>query len=414
MLLDTQENRSIVDMFRAAGILLVICFHVVIGLAVLLDGEGLAAYLKMMPNVFNIFWQALGSEIVFLFSGFLLSYLLLREFNRTGRIDIMQFYVRRLSRILPLYIVAVAGYSLARDYNAKDLVLNLLFVSETFSARTIVPVAWSLELLMQSYILLPFVALAFLKSGRPIALCLASIFASLAARYFAFAADPASYQTPIYAYINGTELPLTLERTYELLPYRATPFLIGFLLAYLVIHMDAKLRVLFGKPAVAFGFAAMSVCLIVASGFLPLHDRDSVLYSLTGDSFWLWFWTAQRCVFSAGICFLVLCLWYGRTALFTVARRFASWRLWQKVSAHIYAIYLGHPALLIPAAVITFRTTDRHSLAPVNILEVVVTIVIAAILSLMLALVLTRYIEMPAQDWIRSKFRRSGQQRSCE
>jgi peptidoglycan/LPS O-acetylase OafA/YrhL len=404
MLLDTQENRLIVDLFRALGILLVICFHVVIGVAVLVNGQDLAAFVQMMPGIFNIFWQALGSEIIFLFSGFLLSYLLIREYRRTGTIDVAQFYMRRLSRILPLYFVAIAGYSVARDYHFWDLVLNLLFVSTLFSARTIVPVGWSLELLMQSYLLLPFVALLFLRIGRPVALCVIAIIVLLAFRYFAFAADPVSYQTPIHAYFTGTDLSPTTEKTYEWLWYRATPFLTGFLLAYLVIDKDSGLRAVFGKTGAAFALFGLSVGLILGSGFLPVHNPDSLLYRVTGEHFWLWFWTVQRFVFSIGISLLVLCFWYGRTAVFSAARKFAGLKLWQQVSANIYAIYLGHPAVLIPAAAIAFRTADRTGLAPVHIAEVIATIVIATSFALMFAIVLTRYIEVPAQRWIRRRF----------
>lgn len=55
----------------------------------------------------------LGVDLFFVISGFLITTLLLRERDRTGRISLSGFYKRRTLRILPLYllvITAVGGY----------------------------------------------------------------------------------------------------------------------------------------------------------------------------------------------------------------------------------------------------------------------------------------------------------------
>ncbi|MFH0895727.1 MAG: acyltransferase [Bacteroidota bacterium] len=49
-----------------------------------------------------------GVDIFFLISGFLITYLLLREKDRFGKIHIGKFYVRRILRIWPLYFLAIA------------------------------------------------------------------------------------------------------------------------------------------------------------------------------------------------------------------------------------------------------------------------------------------------------------------
>ncbi len=48
-----------------------------------------------------------GVEFFFVLSGFLITYLLLKEINKTGTISIKQFYIRRVFRIWPLYFFII-------------------------------------------------------------------------------------------------------------------------------------------------------------------------------------------------------------------------------------------------------------------------------------------------------------------
>lgn len=407
MLLDDHDHRSIIDFMRAVGILLVICFHVVLGITTLLEPDQVPGYIAEIPRSLNIWWQAMGSEIIFLFSGFLLSYLLMRELVKTGRIDVRDFYLRRLSRIVPLYAVALALYALVRDFGVGELLLNLLFVSRLFDATTIVPVGWSLEVLVQSYVLLPFVVLFFIRSRSPVIFCLAAIVAFLALRYFAFALDPVSYSTPFYALFMGEDPTDTQQATYYLLHYRATPFLLGFLVAYLVIYRNALLEAAFRHRLVSLAVAVASVLVVAGSAFLPIHDPEGFIYAVASDRFWLYFWTLQRFVFSIGVCGIALVTWYGRSALVRAFVQMSGWRVWKSVSANIYSIYLFHPVFLIPGAAIGFRTVSKEGILPVHLGEVLVTIVAVATLSTLFGTLLTtRYLELPAQRWIRRRFSR--------
>lgn len=76
----------------------------------------------------------LGVILFFVLSGFLITYLLLEEENRTGTIVIRNFYLRRILRIWPLYFLLVALALLVLpnfpmfvlpDYDRADIYSNL-------------------------------------------------------------------------------------------------------------------------------------------------------------------------------------------------------------------------------------------------------------------------------------------------
>lgn len=405
MLLDNIESRSIVNGFRGLGIALVICFHVVVGVSTLLDAEALRQYIAALPDAMNIMWQALGSELVFLFSGFLLSYLLMREQLKTGRIDVYDFYIRRFSRIVPMYILALLVYSFVSDFSTIELVLNVLFISKLFDAETIIPVGWSLEVLVQYYVVLPWLLLALLRSGRPVLICVIGLVLCIGARYLALASDSASYQMLIYELIEGASTTETQDKLYYLIWYRFAPFLLGFLMAYLVVHDDAAVRRFFKLRARQVTALVMALVLIAVSGFLPIQDRGSVLYAIVDERFWLWFWTLQRFVFSVGICVLALCLWYGRMRLFVPIRWLVGSRVWEQLSTNIYGIYLFHPVFLIPAAVVGLRATRVENIGAIHALEILLIIVLTAVAATFLSQLLARFVEIPLQGRIRAWLR---------
>ena len=78
--------RSDIEGVRGLAVLIVVLFHA--GLAGLIGGF-------------------VGVDIFFVISGFLITGLLLREHERTGRIGLLQFYARRARRLLPAAIVVL-------------------------------------------------------------------------------------------------------------------------------------------------------------------------------------------------------------------------------------------------------------------------------------------------------------------
>lgn len=114
----------------------------------------------------------LGVRMFLVISGFLITYLLLREERATGRIDLRRFYARRALRILPVYfafllLLALVQVSTAFSQPgwlwAMDVTFTSNFVDLTFSPSGHL---WSIAVEEQFYLLWPIAIVMFGLAAR--------------------------------------------------------------------------------------------------------------------------------------------------------------------------------------------------------------------------------------------------------
>ena len=147
-----------------------------------LDGLRMVAVLTVILN--HVGYAAvpadLGVSIFFVLSGFLITWLLLKEKERTGAISLRSFYLRRLFRLLPAYYVFLAivltnyfGRSHGDVHPRTDIILpSLLYYANYFNAfhdhpPTPISHTWSLAVEEQFYLLWPLAFSFFIARGRP-------------------------------------------------------------------------------------------------------------------------------------------------------------------------------------------------------------------------------------------------------
>ncbi len=139
---------------------------------------------QKMPNYFTIpFIESVGHQGVALFfvlSGFLITYLLLAEYQKTHHIAVKNFYIRRVLRIWPLYylIMLIAFFILPHFITIGPVsqlhehftlkILLFLFMLPNVLRVTEAPVvganqAWSVGVEEQFYILWPLLIRTFRK-----------------------------------------------------------------------------------------------------------------------------------------------------------------------------------------------------------------------------------------------------------
>lgn len=122
----------------------------------------------------------IGVDIFFVLSGFLITSLLVREFDSHHRIDLRKFYLRRLLRLAPALILFLAAFAsmsmlmLNANQSRSNLVetfIALFYMSNWAWVFQIHPPqflahTWSLSIEEQFYILWPFMLIGLLRLSR--------------------------------------------------------------------------------------------------------------------------------------------------------------------------------------------------------------------------------------------------------
>ncbi len=228
----------------------------------------------------------LGVDLFFVLSGFLITALLVNEHERTGRIDLRAFWVRRARRLLPalfLVILAVALYAKAfatRDelHGLRwDALATLGYVAnwrsiyadksywDLFASPSPLQHTWSLAIEEQFYVVWPLaVFLALRRFGRRGAITMTAGLAAASAVAMLLLYDPARTSRVYF----GTDT-------------RATGLCMGALLALLL----PVARIRDSRPAVrALDVAGIAATLGIAASWLFLGADDAILYR---GGFWL-------------------------------------------------------------------------------------------------------------------------------
>lgn len=152
-----------------------------------LDGIRAIAVVAVMVYHANSGWLPggyLGVEVFFVISGYLITLLLIAEHERSGSIDLKNFWIRRFRRLLPALFVMMLLLSIwvalfERDSLGKlrgDVIAGVfyssnwyqIFIGAGYSAgNDFAPLRhlWSLAVEEQFYVVWPLVMLAFVRVG---------------------------------------------------------------------------------------------------------------------------------------------------------------------------------------------------------------------------------------------------------
>lgn len=143
------------DALRAIAALVVVFGHIELQK----NNNGIPNLLS--NSTFRIVDAHIAVVLFFVLSGFLITFLLVKEKEKYGRISLKKFYLRRIFRIWPLYylIIFLSFLLISADYGTKTVFLSLSIFPNIAQAFSIgwptSPQIWSIGVEEQFYLLWP-------------------------------------------------------------------------------------------------------------------------------------------------------------------------------------------------------------------------------------------------------------------
>lgn len=188
----------------------------------------------------------MGVNLFFVLSGFLISFLLLKENKETGDINFRNFYIRRILRIWPLYLaysvamIFLTPYlmnmlGMGNGYDTQNILVNLVFmllfavnIQLAFFPynKGIMEVTWSVCIEEQFYLLWPVLILAFRNRLKQLFILMISI---------GFLSKTLCLVLPLFFNITSPEL---FNINYLLLFDKLELFGMGMFAAYLLFNKE--------------------------------------------------------------------------------------------------------------------------------------------------------------------------------
>jgi peptidoglycan/LPS O-acetylase OafA/YrhL len=164
------------DVLRGLAAALVLLRH-----APGVESHGSANLMPLLEELFvgvaRIGW--IGVDLFFVLSGFLISGLLFKEFDRNEKLDVRRFWLRRGLKIWPSYYaaygtmvltwVACDAWTTGRVplWHIPGLLPNVFFVQNYCAAEVRWPHSWSLAVEEHFYLFLPIVLALLVRCNKP-------------------------------------------------------------------------------------------------------------------------------------------------------------------------------------------------------------------------------------------------------
>lgn len=222
-----------------------------------------------------------GVLLFFVLSGYLITSLLIQERERTGRVDIRAFWMRRARRLFPALAVLLAFLAVTGLATHRDIIATALYVANW--QRVTEPMgpldhAWSLGIEEQFYVAWPLVAGLLLHRRAPA--LLAALVVAITLWRFALPPERAMWGTDARAdaLLAGALLAL---RPLRLPAWSAIPAIIVLVVLGMVLPFDAATRL-----GLSLGLIASVVIVAAAPGWLAFRP----LVWLGGISYALYLW----------------------------------------------------------------------------------------------------------------------------
>lgn len=333
----------VLDGLRAIAVLWVIAFH--LALVIYFFNPDVA--LRSRDAFMWARWGMFGVDIFFVVSGFIIGYLLMKELQQTGSLDIRSFYWRRALRLLPAYYLTMLLCAAIVPTNIENIWANLLYVNNFIPVqKQYMHWSWSLAIEEQFYILLPALLLLFAKTSLRWSLFVAGMAIAVLVRVGIM--EHFDLQFPILWHDDAIYHD-NFNLLYDNLYTRYGALLLGVGVAYYYLKGGLS-KPLWNQRAWRLFVAAVAAVTLLPSLVTPEVTDPAAIE----QPYYYAFVVYYPYVFAIGVaCVLLLTL--GEHARRSPLQRILSARAWLPFSQLSYSAYLIHPLVI---AIVIFTTYE--------------------------------------------------------
>ena len=353
------SNLECIDGLRAIAILWVYVIHV----SLYVDYKFWECLFLPRPWLFHPAVNGdLGVDIFFVISGFLISFILLKEKDKFGDIDYKHFLRNRFLRIWPAMAFYVILTSIGMFFDEKRTVQGilkhfsqLLFINNLLGAP--LTHLWSVAVEFQFYLISPFIVTRLDGWTLPLSLCLFSTLLNVFILFLICGSDFIPYGFFISSEaVCGNKFETTI---YNQMFTRMSPYICGMVCAQR--YLKGVKAPNLAMEMVAF-IVLVAISWVGASGMINRFYLPAVINNV---------WTCiARQVF--GVCLsYILFQMLSREKISKVSpvfwlKSFLSLKVWVPIANLSYTIYLWHLTMMSIVLAFPFANGDKFKDADGN------------------------------------------------
>lgn len=340
------SNYASIDGVRALSILLVMVYHIFLVYEKSNPQQSVETMLAQLGQGWSwAFNGDKGVDVFFVMSGFLITGILLRTYEKLGHLNLKNFYIRRYLRLTPVYYFMLVVYFLLSAPNSENIWANFLYINNFVDYKSqAAGWTWSLAVEEQFYFIYPLILIAILKwSKTPGLLLLGLFFLSLIVNTWIVLSDAQLSTTPFsQVYTNDSYYNHYFTTLYDNLYTRFGGLVVGCIAGYgMHYHKDALKHVANESYGLLLTlFAVVVIFFFMAFPlYLPKYDAYHwlhILYDIVNHTF-----------FAIGVGILILAMILQEHRLAKVLSWFFSMRFWYPVATLSYSLYLIHLVVMV-------------------------------------------------------------------
>ncbi len=283
---------------------------------------------------------ALGVDLFFVISGFLIGSILFGEFSTSGGIVLPRFYVRRFLRLIPVYVVVMGlGVYFMSGHNVRNFWANVLYINNFLPiSRQYVGWCWSLAIEEQFYLIFPAFVLLFMGLGRGRLRFLVGLMGlSVVIRFSVLHAT--GLAQPFHITADDPHFGPYFDTIYDKPWMRYGGLLAGATGAYLNTFHAGRVQQFFSRTGRVTAIAI--ACLLVMAHIAYTPPSSDFIRRIPQLAREIWF-AVDRDVFSLATIFLILAAIHTPRLFGGGLRRFLSWKGFFPVAQISYSLYMVH------------------------------------------------------------------------